>query len=452
MRSESPYSYVMASTGIAGGLGQLCKEIPGLVEALASGEELAIDVSQLSPAGQNAMQRIVRGLNDQFYRNTSNRLAVSARWNSERSRVMVNRFRDSNGPPVVGRFDLFWDANSDMAEQMTLVDPGSGMARILGQTALDAWDGRGSFGELLRASDSEMDKASASDREGFDPGEPLAEHPDDPALLLRKVKIQPRSNLLQDVQSALAESTGFAIVSDSFGRAELYGGVRKSEAEIKALLDEITRTQHYNWDKHGSVIEFRDRDWFRLRSAQIPESRIEPWRQAFKKNGTLDIAELAQIAELTEEQIRVNIEGDEVLSSEAPSATVQTGWPAPPLRLLLLLKQDVLRAYGTLTEDERKRLFSGSGLDISEVSPDRRVAVENAISRRNGAFLLKAGTRITIFGSKAQQGKRLEYTLIATTNDAMDPIVWTFTTPKYEPPKKDESKDKPKAETNQPQR
>ena len=110
---------------------------------------------------------------------------------------------------------------------------------------------------------------------GIDPGEEINEHPDDPALA-RKIKLQPKSTLLQDVQCALAESSGFAVVSDYFGKAETYGAASKDEVEIKALLDKITSPDMSNWDKHGQVIEFRDRYWFKKRSAQIPKRGSRP--------------------------------------------------------------------------------------------------------------------------------------------------------------------------------
>ena len=185
-----------------------------------------------------------------------------------------------------------------------------------------------------------------------------------------------------------------------------------------------------------AVIEFRDRHWFRKRSAQIPDSWIEVWRQAFKKNRTLDIAELAQIAALTQEQFNVNIKGDEVLSCTAASSDSD-------LSTIVMFKQDLLRAYGALTENERKDMFSESGLALEQLPADERALWEKSIYRRNAALLQDKATSITLHGECVHQGKQLEYTITATTSDAMNPIVWTFTTPKYEPPKKADSIDKP---------
>ncbi|MEI6914044.1 MAG: hypothetical protein WCL39_02820, partial [Armatimonadota bacterium] len=234
--------------------------------------------------------------------------------------------------------------------------------------------------------------------------------------------------MLQDVQCALAETSGFAVVSDCFGKTDVYGGVNSEEVEIKTLLDKITKPCLYNWDKHGSVIEFRDRHWFSKRSAQIPESQIEAWRQAFKKNETLNIAELAMIAELTAEQFNTNIKEDEVLCSNCAS-------DSSSLSAIMMLQQDVLRAYAALTEDKCKALFSPSGLSISVLSPDQRALVEKPINRTNPKFLLSSNAQITLTAKGVQKGKQFDYTLTVTTSDSLESIVWRFTSPKYEPPK-----------------
>ena len=95
-----------------------------------------------------------------------------------------------------------------------------------------------------------------------------------------------------------------------------------------------------------------------------------------------------------------------------------------------------------MTQDERDKLFSPSGLDIREVSPDRRAAVDKPITRRNAKFLLNSDAQIIMRGERVQKEKQFEYTFTATTSEGLDPIVWKFTTPKYEPPKKEEPANK----------
>lgn len=421
MKSEKPFSYVLASTGMAGGLGKLIRSFPALSEAMATGQEITVAVSQLPTEGQQGLSEFFNGARDFCSRMGSN----VGNWLPEDVSEVTLSLRQ--GDISDGELARLWYRCGNVDAYTSLFNPDGKFAQALGKACVDFEDGKGgSFEEINLGTTPEMVKAAASDVESFDPGESPTEHPDDPALL-KKIKIDAKSNLLKDVQSALAESTGFAIVSDSFGNAKCLGSVRKDEAETKTLLDDITKSSYYNWDKYGSVIEFRDRYWFKKRSAQIPESWIEVWRQTFKKAGTLDISDLAQIAALTQEQVNINIDGDEVLTSTAKSGQ--------SLTTLIMLEQDVLRAYDALTESERNKLFSSSGLDIREVSPDRRADVEKPIARRNAEFLLNSDAQIIMRGKCVQQGKQLKYTLTATTSDAINPIVWTFTTPKYEPPK-----------------
>ena len=184
-------------------------------------------------------------------------------------------------------------------------------------------------------------------------------------------------------------------MSDSFGKAEC-SGVGKDEVEIKTLLDGIDRLCHYNWDKHGRIIEFRDRSWFAKRSAQIPEAWIEPWRREFVKTGTLDIGNLAQIAALTLEQVNINIAGDEILccSNQQEQSVLST----------IGRNQDILRTYAAMSTDERAAVFSDGGLDLAGIEPNHRAEIAKPISR--GPFNGDPSAQIVVVGERAAQGKQ----------------------------------------------
>ncbi|MCL5104537.1 MAG: hypothetical protein M1133_10575 [Armatimonadetes bacterium] len=418
MKTDRPYMYMMASTGIAGGLGKLIKEVPYLAEALATGQELAISASQLSPDGQEGVRQMMLGF-DKFLSILGDEPKTDLSTDFGAATLIVNEDPDTVNSPTLGCFNIRHNGRNN---KMDIPNPDGNLARFFGLAFVYAEDGKRSIKDFSEAQLSEIREAASAGMEEFDPGEPLTEHPDDPSLLA-KAKIETDSRLLVDIQSALAKSSGFAVVSDSFGKTECSGRVRKDEAEIKTLLDKIAKSSHYNWNKYKSVLEFRDRSWFKKRSDQIPESRIEAWRQAFVKNGTLNIAQLAQIADLTQEQIKVNIQGDEVLDDR------QSG------EFSIARNRDILRAYAALTQDERDRLFSPSGLSIRDLPPDRLAAMERSITGRNAGFLLNPDAAIVLCGECVQQGTQFKYTFTATTSNGLDPIVWSFTTPKYEPPK-----------------
>ena len=79
--------------------------------------------------------------------------------------------------------------------------------------------------------------------------------------------------------------------------------------ELKDALDKITHNSlapaQYNWECHAEVLELRDREWFKKYSAMIPEAQLAAWRKTLKETGTLDIDDLADVAELTQRSDRV---------------------------------------------------------------------------------------------------------------------------------------------------
>lgn len=410
-----------ASSGVAGSLRELCTEVPVLTEAVATGQELALSASQLSSAGKDV---VLNTLPDGFPRDIEN-ITILVNGLSDPTKLAQIIF--TSGDQACGFSCGGFDMSDDNADIYGMLKPD------IDELNRELDDPNKTSDEKSEISNRYAEALLTLDKAGSAPGEPFTQHPDDPALA-KKIKLQSKSTLLADVQCALAESSGFAVVSDYFGKVETYGGVNNCNDDIKTLLDKITKPCLYNWDKHGSVIEFRDRYWFSKRSAQIPESWIEAWRQALKKNGTLDISKLAQIAELTLEQFNMNIRDDEILSSTSGPYSLSVS-------SLITFNQNVLRAYGALTDGQRNALFSTSGLDISELSPDQLAIVEKPISRANPKYLLNPDARITMTANSVQKGKQLDYTLTATTNDSLDQIVWKFTTPKYEPPKSKQPKE-----------
>ena len=55
MKSDKPWSYMPASSGVAGALGKLISNYSALAEAIATGQEVSVDASGLSADGQQAV-------------------------------------------------------------------------------------------------------------------------------------------------------------------------------------------------------------------------------------------------------------------------------------------------------------------------------------------------------------------------------------------------------------
>jgi hypothetical protein len=180
----------------------------------------------------------------------------------------------------------------------------------------------------------------------------------------------------------------------------------------------------YNWEKHGKALEFRDKEWYRKRAAQIPEAWIDGWRATLKKTGTLDIGDLAQMAALTTEQMMVNLTDDEDLSSSGVPMTV-------------LGNRDLLKFYGSLTESQRAALLSKTGLNARSLTQQQSTLAETLIGERGLSLTQYADAPPVFTGTKTREEKHFTYSF-ALTSAAGDKLADTkFSTPEYkEPPKK----------------
>ena len=164
------------------------------------------------------------------------------------------------------------------------MDPDSKLANLLGKAVIKSQDEGRPIEEVMKDMQGEMMTAFMSEIKKNEAGEASSEHPDDPALD-EKVKMKPEGTALHQVQQALQEASTFSVVSDSFGRA--FGGIGTlnvaGEKPIKDVLKTVSETMLYNWEKHGKVLEFRDKEWYRKRAAQIPQAWIDGWRPLSKR-------------------------------------------------------------------------------------------------------------------------------------------------------------------------
>jgi hypothetical protein len=120
--------------------------------------------------------------------------------------------------------------------------------------------------------DGVPDSAAAVDSPEPTP-DPVIAHPDEPDLHKRiKLNLKDSRVALDVIQAALAEASGFAVVSDNFDGASTIVNVPRGEIELKDCLDTITATSGQNWQKRGAIIEMRDRKWAAKRETMVSEA------------------------------------------------------------------------------------------------------------------------------------------------------------------------------------
>ena len=176
-----------------------------------------------------------------------------------------------------------------------------------------------------------------------------------------------------------------------------------------------------NWWIRDSTIELRDRYWFRKRSLQIPEAWMEKWRAAFVKTGTLEIDDLADMAQLAGEGAKysANIDRDKVLKCWSMSER-RARQPEVPAVLRLARRRP-------------------AGERLLRVRPDGETLTEaqwQLAARTAGSWMPESKLVLTAV-RKTGSWNPFEYSFTASTADGAKTKM-ILRSPRYEPPKKAE--------------
>jgi len=407
LKVKSPYIYRMTKNGWAGVFASLCAEVPKAKQAWLSGQELVLEMRSLSPTVQQSLMKLQHGLDQEMI---------------DKGILTINNSENLNsgnfGAPF-GNATIKFDGPT---YETDFQDPESDLTKASGRL----WYADGTFGPDDKADQSEIDRLkNARDRaiaaNPMNLDEPLTEHPDDP-ILSAKVKMNVKGDDFADTVCALAKSSGLAVVSDSF-----YGQIRglsfpQDEIQVRAVLDKLESVCRYNWERHSSILELHDRDWFRKRSAQIPDAWLEAWRKAFKDNGLLDLSELSQMAMLTRDQYDVNVYPDDILGKLN-------------LDYVAWEDQDLLRLYAGLNKSQRASILGKQGLSLDSVTGDHSQAIHALVPKG----VSEAGLRLV--GTQEMQGKQIRYTFSLLASNGSTIKQWRIECPVYNPV----AKEKPKA-------
>jgi len=408
LKTSSPYVYLMAAQGWADILPRLFAESPAAKQAWISGEQLAIDIGSVSADVKSLLMKVL------LIQNVP-----------ETASLLINTMRTEGGNQ--GNIDHIGDIGVGVpghSSRCGFTDPDSEYGRLVGSSTLAMMEARTQ--EEMRATAKQFldQRAQAQISDTTDLGEPLTEHPDDPTLSV-KVKMEMKGDLFSDALAAVASCSSFAVVSDSF--AGKYNGLSfpHDETELRAVLDKLGSTCHYNWERHDSTLEFRDRDWFRKRAAQIPDAWLEGWRKAYKDKGFLEISELSQIASLTPEQIWFNILTDDVLGyvcNYLPSS------------------REFLMAYAGLSTKQRDLIFTAKGLRMSSLSDSQWPAMQALL--RGSASPSETGDGLSLVGARTQVGRKVSYVFqVITSAGEATGAKWDVRCPRYDAPPKEKPKD-----------
>ena len=442
LKKENPFLYVAAKENLLQPIVSLFRQVPGVYDALLNGQELSIPASELSSEAQTALVQSVRNIRRFEKKITGLQRGIPDDLSDKLSQTTISINKHlADVQDMRGMDFLLGIVQIELPKDqmhLPIMDPESSIAQLFGKAILTSEEEQKPLEDQLQKIESEAAKAIQEYLKKSDTGDPEPEHPDEPALH-EKYTFNPQKRQFPEVLAELAKVTGLSIVADRYDTPLGLLQLKNEQIELKEILDAIATGYSYNWEKHGSVLEFRDKMWYKKRAAMIPQAVIKAWRDKLKKTGTLDIDDLAQIANLTFEQFRMNVASEKDLSRTT-------------LMPLYFSSRDILRLYGALSETQRAMLFANEGLDLHSLSPEQWVLAAKIISARNSTYLSLGDVPIIMTAKAEAVGKQVAYSITIST-EGLDPIRYNFTTPAYVdlPPRDGAEKTDSKSEPQNPQ-
>ena len=453
LKAENPSLYLMHERGTDKLLQSLFKETPGAVDALVSQDRgLNLPVKDLSEATRGLLLNAVR-------------TDVPVKWEGDGPKEALSRDaaatklqdgfvrlavwpRDSVGQPAprlcfLGRIEFYASDGQKGIYLEHLWVPDNPITKAETKAELDALERNVPLGKSWKDSQSERalawqkNERTAEKILGF---EPPAEHPDEPWLHHKvKVELEEDAYKLSSALASLAKASGYCVMSDSFASTRNGGLIAAGERELKDVLAGVSDSYGYNWERRNGILEFRKRDWFRLRSAQIPDEWIERWKANFKSRGTAVLSDISQMAALTSDQLHENVFREPVFAM------------SPEFCWTIQNSRAILRFYNCLTPTQR-RLLPSMGVGLDELAPEQTSVALAAIDGRDSAqanpprFWENQDERIRFVGEDQpsyQEGPA--YGIRAVGKDGTIHHDWRIVLREYvEPPEVKPKKEEPK--------
>ena len=368
LKSTDPWRYVLATEPLGKDLAEFFHSFPEARNALVQGLDLAFPVSSLSPALQDTVRRIAVS-----YESLSKSIGASEDHSALLSRfdklqITINRRRllepqDAFSQSVLGRITIGGATDS---LDVPVLDASSQMARALGAAivALKSGKSRDEVAKQLQA-----DLTTAAQSTGA-PSGPARDILSDPALR-RKIKLfsEPAAATLPVTLKALAGKAGLNVVSDCFASGPV--AMDAVEKTVGEQLEAIRAAHGSSWEKSGSMLRFRDREWFKKRTWEVPQVWIHYWISRANINDGLQFQDFVQIGNLRDEQI------DHTIMLNQSLVNLGAGDAAR--------NRGILRFYGLLSDEQRTTL-STKQLDVGSLSADQWAALGKALATTGAAY------------------------------------------------------------------
>ncbi len=135
--------------------------------------------------------------------------------------------------------------------------------------------------------------------------QPLAIFGGGPLMAAHLGAVWPEQATLADVAGAIHRSTGLEMLADSFISARLDPSLLRGKKPLAQVLEKVGQELDYDWEKRGRLLFFRNRRYYRDRSAEVPERVLKPFREEVLREKALSLDALASLAAgLSDAQVR----------------------------------------------------------------------------------------------------------------------------------------------------
>lgn len=409
LKATDPWRYVLATEPLGRDVADLMSHFSDARGAFVQGTEASFPVMELPGGLQNTVRRIAESYDSltKSIGNAEDHSALLARF--DKLQITINRRTpgksDIVSQSMLGRITISSGADSF---DIPMFDPSSAVGKALGK-AIISLKGGASKDQVGTQLQTEM----AAAIKNFEAAQPSTRDITSDPELRAKVKLFDGATTatLPVALKALAAKTKLNVISDCFpGGAPVLDGTEKS---LGTLLEGIRTAYGSNWTKAGHVLIFRDKDWFTKRAWAIPEVWVKYWTERGKLNNGLLMDDMAQIADLRDEQI------DRTVMTDPTMVRLGAGESAR--------NRQILRFYATLKPDQRKQMTDGK-LEASALTDEQWSVLKTALATKGAAYAaVQRGDQFLRFAQSAPDAVELTYTIsyYATENDP--PVTFKLT-------------------------
>lgn len=447
LRAENPYLYVSAKTGLAQSFDSIFSQMPSMYDALLYGNEQTINAASLSPSALqsaiNAMESLhkIEGI---FRRDRNREFPTDIAVNPEKLTININSMRENIGQSpmrnmMLGDINFSYDGRN---YSVPIMNPNSDYAKLMGEVFLQLLEGEGNMMTLMQNYGPMIETGIRKEISEMDWGEPEIMQTQVYEDLQNEISLdikQPSnlSKIFSNTLKALYKETKIPIVSDTVSLS-MNAKIPTDKKTAQELIDTIASGYLLNWSRNDEIIEFKDRQWLKKRSAQIPQAWIDKWKNELISTGTMSLDTLCEIASITREQFRENIISNRVFMTAGL-------WNVNHNR-------DILKAYASLSENQKAWAVNPAGLNFSNIN-EYQYDLFKKTFRRNSEYLsLDLSTiklNMTANNEKVDDEKtKKNYVFKITSTETDKEIIFTVGAPNFDPNSLIDEEDEDEEESN----